>query len=284
MDNFDFLKETDKELFSIIEDSQKLFRDGYFNQSSVQARIFAEKLAKKIYGTQSKEMTFDDVLNCLKDKIKTTRDSEFIEDLFFIKKQGNACAHGEDCKPTDALEAIKRAFEVALSYVYLKTKDEEINKLQFDETLLITQKPKDEVKLIDKYLSLAQEEINQKEALLNQKQGEFNQAPKEKEDGLKDRNFIENTSKYKKSAKEAKKPRKKKEPTEKQKQIKEKIKQTRKNLKENINKPERKQKKKPTKKELKSLETQKKKQRKIILFLIFTIISLYFLTKMIFFF
>ena len=56
--NFDFLKTTDKELFSIITDSEKLFRDEYFNQCAVQLRIFAEKTAKKVLGKTQKEMTF----------------------------------------------------------------------------------------------------------------------------------------------------------------------------------------------------------------------------------
>ena len=100
-DNFDFLKNIDKELFDSIADAQKLFQDEYFNQSVIQLRIFAEKMAKRVLGTQSSDMTFDDTLNCLKDKIKSQSEKEFIDDLFFIKKQGNKCAHGEDVLAAD---------------------------------------------------------------------------------------------------------------------------------------------------------------------------------------
>ena len=149
-DNFDFLKKIDEELFELIQDAQKLFRDEYFNQCVVQLRIFAEKMSKKILDSNDSNMTFDDTLNCLKDKIKTQREQEFIDDLFFIKQQGNKCAHGEDIAPSVALEAIQRAFEAAINYAYSKKKDEKINKLQFDATLLITGKPQKEVKLVDK--------------------------------------------------------------------------------------------------------------------------------------
>ena len=87
--NFEFLESVDKELFCAIEDAQKLFRDEYFNQCAVQLRIFAEKMAKKVLGEQSSNLTFDDTLNCLKDKIKSESEREFIDDLFFIKKEGN---------------------------------------------------------------------------------------------------------------------------------------------------------------------------------------------------
>ena len=89
--NFGFLEDVDKELFCAIEDAQKLFRDEYFNQCAVQLRIFAEKMAKKVLGEQSANLTFDDTLNCLKDKIKSESEREFIDDLFFIKKMGNKC-------------------------------------------------------------------------------------------------------------------------------------------------------------------------------------------------
>jgi hypothetical protein len=109
--NFEFLKEIDKELFSNIEDAQKLFRDEYFNQCAVQVRVFAEKVAKKILGEMSINLTFDDTINCLKDKIKSTREQEFVDDLFFIKKIGNKCAHGEDTSSSEALEIIHRAYD-----------------------------------------------------------------------------------------------------------------------------------------------------------------------------
>lgn len=264
--NFDFLKNIDEELYGIIEDAQKLFRDEYFNQCVVQLRIFAEKMAKKILGSQSKELTFDDTLNCLKDKIKTDREKEFVDDLFFIKKEGNKCAHGEDSSAITALETIRCAFEASINYAYSIKKDEKINKLQFDETMLITLKPQKEVKLVDKYIELANQ---QKEELLNSKQGEFINSIEKSEEGFKDKNKLSNPKQYK---------TKKKPLTPTQQKVKTKVKEAKKNLKQNINKTP----KKPTKKQEKLKKQQKDKIKKAIFFFIIVTISLFFLTKMIF--
>ena len=273
-DNFDFLKNIDKELFNSIQDAQKLFRDEYFNQSSVQLRIFAEKMVKKITGTKEENQTFDDALNCLKDKIKTQEEKEFIDDLFFIKKMGNKCAHGEDIAPSEALEAIKRAFEASINYAYSKKKDEKLLKLQFDHTLLITGKKQQEVKLVDKYIQLAQE---QKEELLNAKQGEFNSQVDKNEEGIRNESYVNNPKKYKEKKSNPKKEK-----------IKTKIKEARKNLKQNINFEENKKPKKNKPKANKKPQKKSKKQSKglvkLILFLSFVAISLIFITKMLFFF
>ncbi len=266
--NFDFLKSTDKELFSLIRDSEKLFRDEYFNQCAVQLRIFAEKTAKKVLGQDSKEMTFDDTINCLKDKIQTQEEKEFVEDLFFIKRAGNKCAHGEDIAPTEVLEAIRRAFEIAINYSYSKKKDEKIKKLCFDETLLITEKPQKEQKLVDEYIRLAQEE---REELLNLKQGEFNSNVEKTIDGRKDESYVSKVNKYKKKSK--------KELTPAQKRVKEKIKQARKVIKEKVNKST-----KSKKSSKKKQKVSKNKYIKHIVFMIFVTISVILLTKMIFFF
>ncbi len=271
--NFDFLKKIDKELFEIIEEAQRLFRSEYFNQCTIQIRIYAEKMAKKIIGKTSATDTFDDILNTLKDKIQTEREKEFIEDLFFIKKQGNACAHGEQTSASSALETLKRAFEAGISYAYYKEKDENLDKLLFDEELLILEKKeKKEDTLIEKYLKRAMEgkkeaklqenfeetKEQKRENLLNNKQGEFlSQTTKMNQDeelgsfeGLKDRFNIENPAQYNsKNEKKEKRGRKKKEFDPKKEEIKEKIKQAKKNLKENINKEYKKapQKKTPNK-------------------------------------
>jgi len=266
--NFDFLKNTDKELFSLIQDAEKLFRDGYFNQCAVQLRIYAEKTAKKVLGEVSPNQTLDDTINCLKDKVKTEREREFVEDLFFIKREGNKCAHGEDALMSDVLEAMRRAFEIAINYAYSKKKDEKINRLQFDETLLITQKPREENPIVEQYIKLAQEE---KAELLNSKQGEFNSKTEKTIEGRKDESYVSNAAQYK-----SPKKRNKKELTPQKQKIKSKIKEARKNLRENINKTPK------PKKKTKKAKKQKNKLRKIIIFLIFVTISLFFLTKMIF--
>lgn len=269
-DNFDFLKEVDKELFCAIEDAQKLYRDEYFNQCAVQIRIFAEKMAKKTLGPASQDLTFDDVLNCLKDKIKNTYEQEFVEDLFFIKKQGNKCAHGEDVSAIEVLESIKRAYEASINYAYSKKKDDKILKLQFDHTMLICGKKQQEAKLVDKYVELA---LEKKEELLNLKQGEFNSQVDKNKDGIRDESFIQNPKKYKE---------KKTNPTKER--IKSKIKEARKSLKQNINIQEDKPKKTKPKKTSKKRKKKENKILKLILFLIFVTISLIFITKMLFFF
>lgn len=279
--NFDFLKNVDKELYSSILDAEKLFRDEYFTQCCVQVRIYAEKTAKKILGSVSSELTFDDTINCLKDKAKSEQEKEFIEDLFFIKREGNKCAHGEDIDSTTTLETIKRAFEVAINYAYAKKKDEKLLKLQFDETLLITGKPLKENSLVEKYVELA---TAQQEELLNLKQGEFNSSVPKSNDGIRDESYINNPKSYKKPTK------KKKELTPAQQKVKEKIKEAKKSLRENINKNPNKAEKNTKNKKNTATKKQKRKKaknsselKKLIMFMIFVLFSLYFLTKMIFF-
>ena len=279
-DNFEFLEEIDKELYNAIKDAQKLFQDEYFNQCAVQLRIFAEKMAKRVLGSQAENLTFDDTLNCLKDKIKSETEREFIDDLFFIKKMGNKCAHGEDVLVSEALESVKRAFEAAINYAYSRKKDESILKLHFDDTLLITGKKLVVFKLVDKYIQLATE---QKEELLNAKQGEFNNSVDKNEEGIRNESYVSNPKKYKEKKINPKKEK-----------IKNKIKEARKNLKQNINFEENKKTKKPItktptkpKKQTQKPKKNKKKNNKLqkyILFIIFVTISLIFITKMLFFF
>lgn len=290
--NFDFLKNIDKELYEIILDSEKLFRDEYFNQSVVQLRIFCEKTAKKILGNTSKELTFDDTINCLKDSANSDLEKEFIDDLYFIKQEGNKCAHGEDTEASTVLEAIERTFEIAINFARAKTKTDKFDKLIFDKTLLITGKEQKEVKLVDKYLELAAQE---KENLLNLKQGEFNsKVPNEDENGFKDKNRVSDVNQYKENT--PKKGRKKKELTDKQKEIKEKVKAAKKNLKENINNldktdnKKKKENKKPAKPaKPKSQKGSKKAKKddsseflKTFVLVLFFITAIFFLCKMIF--
>ncbi len=252
--NFDFLKDIDKELFELIEEAQRLYRSEYFNQTVIQVRIYAEKMAKKILNPADSTMTFDNILNCLKDRIKEEREREFIDDLFLIKKSGNACAHGEDISAIDALEVIKCAFEAGINYAYFKKVKNinEIDKLRFDEALFVTQKPQKENKIIDKYLTLAQEEIDKKQQ-------------------------CENSTKIK-------------APNSKKEEFKRKVKEAKKNLAANINKnvknktkkTERKPDKKINKKTNKKRKCENINLKKYAAFFIFLIISLILLIKMIF--
>ena len=48
--NFDFLKNTDVNLYDIISDAEKLYRDEYFEQCITQTRRFAENVCKNVLG------------------------------------------------------------------------------------------------------------------------------------------------------------------------------------------------------------------------------------------
>ena len=141
--NFDFLKKVDKNLFEIISDAERLYRDEYFEQCMTQTRRFGEHLCKKVLGkNRTPETTFDDMLATLKD-LSTGRaeEQEFITDLYFLKKHGNSAVHSSSVKKDGitALECLKRAFETAISYcVYYKGKSQDILKLQYDTELMLT--------------------------------------------------------------------------------------------------------------------------------------------------
>ena len=141
--NFDFLKTTDRKLFEMIETAEELYRDEYFDQCIVQTRKFAENICKKLLGgRRTKEKTFDDMLATLCDKSTgSEQEKEVIEDLYFIKKEGNNSAHTSGAKlpATTALDCLQRAFEVSINYAFSKNpKKTKLLKLEFDTELLIT--------------------------------------------------------------------------------------------------------------------------------------------------
>lgn len=118
--NFEFLKNKDKKLFGIIDDAEKLYRDGYFEQTIGQTRKFAEIICKNVLGVRrTTENTFDEMLGTLKDILgENPADKEFIDDMYFIKNKGNLAVH-ESAAPlngNDALECLQRAFEVSINY------------------------------------------------------------------------------------------------------------------------------------------------------------------------
>lgn len=141
--NFDFLKDIDKDLFLIITDAEKLYRDEYFEQCMTQTRRFGENVCKNVLGAfRTTEETFDDMLSTLKDKSNgTVQEKEFVEDLYFLKKNGNKSVHSSSVKKDGmaALECLQRAFEVALSYcVYNRGADRRILNKHYDVELLVT--------------------------------------------------------------------------------------------------------------------------------------------------
>lgn len=152
--NFDFLKKVDKNLFEIVAEAEKLYRDEYFEQSMVQTRRFGEHVCKKVLGkNRTTEETFDEMLATLNDcSFGNIEEKEFINDLYFLKKHGNSAVHSGSVKKDgmEALECLKRAFEVAISYcIYNRKANPKIMQLSYDTELLVTgEKNK---KLSDRY-------------------------------------------------------------------------------------------------------------------------------------
>lgn len=155
--NFDFLKKSDKNLFEIINDAEKLYRDEYFEQCMTQTRRFGESVCKNVLGTRrTTEITFDSMLATLKDCTlgSSLEAKEFVDDLYFLKKHGNEAVHSFTVKQDgmEALECLKRAFEIAVNYaVYTCGGSREILKLQFNTELLVTGK-KSKKTLTEKYV------------------------------------------------------------------------------------------------------------------------------------
>ena len=141
MGNFEFLKDINTDLANLGETAEKLFRDEYFDQCITQTRKMAEAMTRTVLGSKAQaDDTFDDMIY----KLKTVSDStfqeqEFISDMYFLKKQGNIAVHSVNSQNDGktALECLEHAFEAAINFAYSKTCDEKINKLIFDEQLLI---------------------------------------------------------------------------------------------------------------------------------------------------
>lgn len=141
--NFQFLKKINNNLFEIIVEAEKLYKDEYFEQSMVQTRRFAEQICKEILKENKQEVkSFDEMLTILKENSTgSIQEKEFIDDLYFIKKQGNISVHAKKVKKDaiTALECLKRAFEIAINYcVYNQNTSKNILKLNYDVELLIT--------------------------------------------------------------------------------------------------------------------------------------------------
>lgn len=127
----------------MIGTAEQLYRDEYFDQCIVQTRKFAEAICKKILGTRKGESkTFDDMLATLCDiSTGSEQEKEVIEDLYFIKREGNKSAHTSEQRlpASTALECLQRAFEISINYAFAKTPSKtKLLKLEFDTELLIT--------------------------------------------------------------------------------------------------------------------------------------------------
>lgn len=144
MTNFDFLKKLDNNLYEIITEAEKLYTSEFFEQCMGQTRRFGEQMCKSIFAEKRLvDGNFDDMIATLKDKATSAPEKEFVDDLYFLKKQGNISVHSATVKRDGviALECLQRAFEAAINYaVYYKKGSKNILNKHYDIELLVTGK------------------------------------------------------------------------------------------------------------------------------------------------
>lgn len=145
MSNFLFLKKNNENLFNIISEAEKLFRDEYFEQTMMQTRRFAENICRDLLqGKVLPDETFDSMINRIKDKsFGNMRMQELSDDLYFLKRHGNNSAHSSVAVKNGkiALECLERAFEIAIFYSNIKYGyNKKLDKEVFSEELLMTGK------------------------------------------------------------------------------------------------------------------------------------------------
>ena len=144
MTNFDFLKKIDFNLYEIISEAEKLYTAEFFEQCMGQTRRFGEQMCKSILAERRQyDGSFDDMIATLKDQATSIPEKEFVDDLYFLKKQGNVSVHSSTVKKdgVTALECLQRAFEAAINYVvFYKKENKSILKKQYDIELLMTGK------------------------------------------------------------------------------------------------------------------------------------------------
>lgn len=191
MSNFDFLKNVNKNIYEIITDAEKLYRDEYFEQCISQTRRFGEVVCKDVLGnSRTTERTFDDMLATLKDKVSNAiQEKEFVDDLYFLKREGNASVHASSVKKDGiiALECLQRAFEIAINYtVYYKKSNKNLLKRQFDTELLITGE-RSKKSLKEKYLEEKSKQKTSKKEKNNTKI--YNKPQKNKKNKPKNKKF-----------------------------------------------------------------------------------------------
>lgn len=175
MTNFKFLKDIDNDLYKIAYEAEKLYRDEYFDQCITQTRKFGENICKKVLKNNRRpDDSFDEMLATLKDMSHgSAREKEFIEDLYFLKRNGNISVHSNTTSNSGikALECLQRAFEAAVNFA-TTTPDynPKIENLVYDEELLITGKKSRSKTLQEKYLEEKKKELKKSTAPAKKKQ------------------------------------------------------------------------------------------------------------------
>lgn len=190
MGNFNFLEKSNPNIYELCETAEKLFRDEYFDQCITQTRKVAEAMTKEILQSKADNNdSFDDMIYKLKVISKDTmREQEFISDMYFLKKCGNKATHSDKTYNDEktALECLEHLFEATINFAYNQKKDDTLNRLIFDEKLLMTgEKNKS---LEEEYKKRLQEQ-NQRE-----KEAE-KQSKEERKKELKNRRRSENLQK-----------------------------------------------------------------------------------------
>ncbi|MCR5260343.1 MAG: hypothetical protein K6C94_00715 [Candidatus Gastranaerophilales bacterium] len=141
MGNFEFLEKVNPSIANLADTAEKLFRDEYYDQCIAQTRKMAEVMTRNVLGSKAQEDdSFDDMLYKLKTVSNNNfREQEFISDMYFLKKQGNIAVHSQKSENSGkiALECLEHVFEASVNYAYAITHSDKINKLIFDEKLLV---------------------------------------------------------------------------------------------------------------------------------------------------
>ncbi len=161
MSNFIFLKSINQDLYNLINEAEKLYRDEYFEQCAIQTRRFAENVCKDLLvETSVSQGTFDEMVSYLSDKAEGhSIQKEFIDDLYFLKKTGNQSAHETKVKniATTALECLQRAFEIGINYAIVRgISVDKVKSLRYDIDLLVTGKSSKK-SLAEKYVEMQNE-------------------------------------------------------------------------------------------------------------------------------
>ena len=141
MSNFNFLEDINKDLAKLGTTAEKLFRDEYYDQCITQTGKMAEAMTKSILGSKAQsDDTFEDMLYKLKTISKNNfQEQEFISDMYFLKKQRNIAVHSVNSQNDGkiALECLEHLFEASINYAFAKSGNKDINRLIFDEKLLV---------------------------------------------------------------------------------------------------------------------------------------------------
>lgn len=173
MSNFEFLKSINKDLYTLAEEAECLFRDEYFEQCITQTRRIGECLCRLILGNAANVTdTFDNMLATLKDTPNPSEiEKEFIDDLYFLKKAGNATVHSSKTKKVaeagkEALECLERVFEASLNYaVYKCGADKDNLNLVFDEQMLMTGEKSESASLQERYTAERKKALSKKQTI-----------------------------------------------------------------------------------------------------------------------